>query len=427
MKTLPIHYTLAFMLLALHWAPGAGAQQLDLYTCLDSAATHMPLLRQQELLSEVLGNKIRTYNNAYLPALTLNGQASYQSAVPELPFSLPGSQGLDLPKTQYRAYLEVYQPLFDGGVSRAAKISETAQTEVSVKTLEVSLVEYKKQVAQLYFQLLLIGDQQKIISQTLSLLRGREKAVRDALAVGAAQQNDLLRIQSEILAQEQKLDDLESARESGMEVLGLLCGIDVANRVLAVPGIRGPADYSAVNNPELQLISTRQSGLMATEKMIRTQRLPRISAFAQAGFGAPNPYNFFEKDLSSYYIAGVRASWTLWDWGKTSRDRSNLNLNNTMLLEQQNQKKIEVESRITRLRREGENLHKALERNEQVLQLRSQIRENASVQVEQGVITSTDYLDEVLAEQVAGLNKSVNEISLYQNQIMLQLETGSLK
>jgi len=191
--------------------------------------------------------------------------------------------------------------------------------------------------------------------------------------------------------------------------------------------VRGSLDYTTGSNPEILLIGTRQSGLAATEKMIRSQRLPRINAFGQAGMGAPNPYNFFQKDLSSYYIAGVRASWTLWDWGKTSRERTNLSLNQRMLSEQQNQKKIEVESKIARLRSDGEKLGKALERDEEVLRLRSQIRQNASVQVAQGVITSTDYLDEVLAEQVAGLNKSVDQISLYQNQIMLQLETGTLK
>jgi len=98
-----------------------------------------------------------------------------------------------------------------------------------------------------------------------------------------------------------------------------------------------------------------------------------------------------------------------------------------MVVEQQNQKKLEVESNLRTIKHQGDKYAKALERDEEILTMKSQIRKNASTQLDQGVITPAEYLDEVLAEQVAELNKSVNEISLYQNQIILQFETGTIK
>ncbi|MCF8257620.1 MAG: TolC family protein [Flavobacteriales bacterium] len=421
------HFPIIITLLMLGVSNQLLAQKLNLYACLDSAEKHMPLLKQEPILTEILQNKLKTYNRSYLPMVTANGQATYQSDVPELPFSFPGVPSIDIPKFQYRAYLELYQPVFDAGVSSAQKTSEKAQNEVSLMGLQVGLAEYKKQVAQLYFQMLLVDDQLAIIQKTLDLMAEREKSVKTALDNGVVQQNDHLKLQSEILNQEKKQLELQSAREGGMEVLSLLTGIDAKDSQLEIPIIRTAIDYTYTDNLELQLIGTRQKGLMATEKLLKARRLPRINAFGQAGFGAPNPYNIFNADLSGYGMVGLKATWNIWDWGKTSLDRKNLRLNSRLMDEQQNQKKVEIESRIVRMRSDNEKLTKALEWDQKMLQLRSQIRKNAEVQVEQGVLTPTAYLEEVLAEQLTELTRSVDQISLYQNQIMLQFETGILK
>lgn len=422
MKT---HILVIIGLVALSFSKQTQAQSL--YACLDSAEKNMPILQQEPILAEMLQNKLKTYNRSYLPMVTANGQATYQSNVPEFPFSFPGVPGLDIPKFQYRAYLELYQPVFDAGVSGAQKTAEKAKNEVSLMALEVGLSEYKKQVAKLYFQLLLVDDQLGIISKTLELMAEREKTVKTALENGVAQQNDLLKLQSEILQQEKKQNELRSAKESGLDVLSLLTGIDLQNAKLEIPVIETEAEFAYAENLELKLINTQQKGLMATEKLLKAARLPRINLFGQAGFGAPNPYNFFNADLSGYGMVGLKATWNIWDWGKTSLERKNLRLNSKMMNVQQLQKTVEIESTISQMRVENAKLAKALEWDEKMLELRSQIRQNAEAQVEQGVITSTDYLNEVLAEQLTELTRSVDQISLYQNKVMLQFETGALK
>ena len=422
MKT---HILLIIGLVALSFSKQTQAQTL--YACLDSAEKNMPILKQEPILAEMLQNKLKTYNRSYLPMVTANGQATYQSNVPELPFSFPGVPSLDIPKFQYRAYFELYQPVFDAGVSGAQKTAEKAKNEVSLMALEVGLSEYKKQVAKLYFQMLLVDDQLEIIFKTLELMLEREKTVNTALENGVAQQNDLLKLQSEILQQEKKQNELRSAKESGLDVLSLLTGMDMQNARLEIPVIETEAEFAYAENLELKLINTQQKGLMATEKLLKVARLPRINLFGQAGFGAPNPYNFFNADLSGYGMVGLKATWNVWDWGKTSLERKNLRLNSKMMDVQQLQKTVEIESTISQMRVENAKLAKALEWDEKMLELRSQIRQNAEVQVEQGVITSTDYLTEVLAEQLTELTRSVDQVSLYQNKVMLQFETGALK
>ena len=420
------HHFAAFII-AISFSFISQAQLLDLYTSLDSAEATMPLLKQENLLNEALSNKLKEYNRNYLPSLTANGQISYQSDAPELDVPIPGFTGLELPNVQYRASIDIAQPIFDAGISRALKISETAQSEASLKSLEVSKSAYKKQVALLYFQMLLVNDQISIISKSIDLMRERLKTVESAVENGVAQENDLLKLKSEILKLENKMDELTAAKMSGMEILGILTGINTTDRTLEKPEIQGSIDYSTSGNPTLQLLTTQQGSIMANESLLKAQRMPKVSAFGQVGLGAPNPFNFFEKDLSTYYIAGLRASWNIWDWGETSLKRKNLEINKQMVVEQQNQKKLEVESNLRTIKHQGDKYAKALERDEEILTMKSQIRKNASTQLDQGVITPAEYLDEVLAEQVAELNKSVNEISLYQNQIILQFETGTIK
>jgi outer membrane protein TolC len=419
------HILIIIGILALSFSKQVQAQTL--YACLDSAEKNMPILKQQPILADLLQNKLKIYNRSYLPMVTANAQATYQSAVPELPFSFPGVPAIDIPKFQYRAYLELYQPVFDAGVSSAQKTAEKAKNEVSLMALEVGLSEYKKQVAKLYFQMLLVDDQLEIISKTLELMAEREKSVKIALENGVAQQNDLLKLQSEVLQQEKKQHELTSAKESGMEVLSILTGMEIQNGKLEMPVIGNEVGLDYAANLELQLINTQQKGLMATEKLLKSKRLPMINLFGQAGLGAPNPYNFFNPDLSGYGMVGLKATWNIWDWGKTSLERKNLRLNSSLMDVQQSQKKVEIESKISQIRAETSKLSKALQWDEKMLVLRSQIRKNAEVQVEQGVITSTDYLNEVLAEQLTELTRSVDQISLYQNQVMLQFETGILK
>jgi outer membrane protein TolC len=413
-------------LFSVWFSANAQSQTLELSTCFDSAQTHMPLLRQQALLNAQLENKIANYNKIYLPTLIVNGQATYQSQVPELPFSLPIIPSLDLPKFQYRSYLEIYQPIYDAGLSKALKHTETTQNDVLGKALNLANSEYKKQIAQLYFHMLLTQEQTSILEQTKALILKKESVVKVAIDKGVAQENDLLRIQAEVLEIEKTLNALTKAKESGMELLELLTGINTNNRTLTRPKFDFPVPEDLSLNPNLQLINTKQIAVMANKEVLQSQRIPKITAFGQVGMGAPNPYNFFEKDLASYYMGGVKVSWTITDWGTTHREKTNLLLKYQILEEQKNQQTIEISSKMIRLQAEHETLKYALENDIQVKSLRERIRKNAALQLDEGIITSGTYLTEVLAAQTAEIQVLMDEINLLQNNVLLQFEKGTI-
>ena len=154
--------------------------------------------------------------------------------------------------------------------------------------------------------------------------------------------------------------------------------------------------------------------------------MPRIGVFGQGGVGSPNPYNFFEKDLSSYYIVGLRLKWTIYDWGKASQDRRNIQLTNQLLSRQYEQKSIELQSNLVQLHAKSEQASRSLIKDDEILLIRTTIRQNAAVQLDQGVITNSDYLEEILAEQLAELTKSMDQIQLHQYQTLIRFELGTI-
>jgi outer membrane protein TolC len=404
----------------------AKAQSIDLYTCLDSAKTVMPLLKQKPLLQQELQNKLAIYSNTYLPALSANGQASYQSDVPSLPFKIPGFSGLNIPKDQYKMYLQLSQPIYDAGMSKAQKEVATASTATSLQQLEVSLNAYQQQIVTVYFQTLLAEAQINIVRETIGVLQQKEQSVNGAYQNGAGQQNDVLNIQASIIDEEKNLASLQNAETTGLQILSLLTGIDTRNKTLQIPASVNNISYDITKNPSLVLINTEQKNVLASNDLYHSERLPHISLFGQAGMGDPNPYNFFKSSNSPFYIAGVQANWNIWDWHTSARERDNLQLQSQMLEAEKEQTTMNINTTVIQLTKENDYLQQMLLKDDTLISLKKQIRDNAAHQLDEGVITSNDYLQDVVDAQQAEIQQQIDQLNINKNQILLQLENGNL-
>src|SRR5579864_7275557 len=120
------------MALVLGAPGGARAQQADRLTleeCYQLGEANYPLTRQQELIAKTRDYTIANIAKGIYPQLSVNGQATYQSAVtqvtlPKIPrynLSIP-----TVPKDQYKLYGEVSQTLTDFGINKQRRtISRT--------------------------------------------------------------------------------------------------------------------------------------------------------------------------------------------------------------------------------------------------------------------------------------------------------------
>lgn len=76
------------LLLVIIFVPMLKAQDsITLENCYVLSRQNYPLLKQQRILETIKDYTIENLSKGYLPNLSINGQASYQSDVTELPLS----------------------------------------------------------------------------------------------------------------------------------------------------------------------------------------------------------------------------------------------------------------------------------------------------------------------------------------------------
>jgi len=143
---------------------GVFAQEkLTLDNCYKLVNINYPLAKQTTLLSDKNSLDVSVIKAAKLPQLDFSAQATYQSDVIELPFSLPGSTIEPPNNDQYKAALSVNQLIYGGGSLSAAVNAKSSELKTQQKQLEVSLYQLKKQVNKLYFSILLMQEKRKVL------------------------------------------------------------------------------------------------------------------------------------------------------------------------------------------------------------------------------------------------------------------------
>jgi hypothetical protein len=91
------------------------------------------------------------------PQFAVLGQASYQSDVTSLVFSVPGINIPLPPKDQYKAVADVSQVVYDGGLIRQQKVTAQLNASVQQQQVEVELYQLKNRINQVYLGVLYIN------------------------------------------------------------------------------------------------------------------------------------------------------------------------------------------------------------------------------------------------------------------------------
>ena len=139
-----------------------GAQGLSLEECQRLAWTNYPLLKKYNLIEQTTSYSIKNINRGYLPQLSFNGQASYQSDAANLPDVLSDmleSNGYDykgLGKDQYKLALDLNQVIWDGGNMEAQKKVTKLEGKVQTAQTDVDMYTIRERVNELFFGILFI-------------------------------------------------------------------------------------------------------------------------------------------------------------------------------------------------------------------------------------------------------------------------------
>lgn len=396
--------------------------QLTLEHCQSLARENYPALKKYGLIEKSLEIDLSDINKSWLPSISLYGQATIQNITPSFPKVLEdvlaqmGQEVKGLGNLQYKIGVDISQPIWDGGASKAKREMARVQEETQKTSLEVEMYSLRQKVENIFFAILLTEEQINQSRLTLNLLNANLSLLESMYKNGTAMSSDIDMVKAQALTLKQTIIQAESSVAGYRNLLGIYTSKDVSNESLVTPEVSMPGSLIS-QRPELQLFDSRLHAAETSRILIDASLMPKIGLFAQAYYGYPG-FDYFKsmmnRNLSFNILAGVKASWNI-DSFYTKKNRLNkidLDLGN-----------IDIEREIflfnSRLQTESdleaiEGLKKVMEDDAEIIELRRNVRKAAESQLRNGVIDATALLTKITDENIACLTAKLHEIQYIQ-------------
>ncbi len=376
-----------------------------------------PLVKGKELLRVHSELSIENIKIAYLPKLYANGKMSYQSDVTSSPLAGPSSFGA--PKDQYSVNLDVEQLIYNGGRTKSQLNLNKLSTEVDVQDLEVKMFALRERVNETFFSILLLRQSRMVLDEKKKSINASLKQVKSAVNSGVMAIANSKVLEAEILLINQQVKELEFAEKTAFETLAELMNrsldfeletvdLDINQKDLLVE------DVQLEKRPEYQLYAGQKDVLSERIELEKKERLPVITGFGQLGYGQPG-YNQLNDAFDSYYMIGAKVSWNIFDWKAGKRNQRRFDIQKELV---ETQELSFQRNQNVELRKEYNNISKfeiLLIQDDAIVELQEDVTRSSSSKLDNGIITSSDYLEDLNKEIQAKLNREYHQIQLNQS------------
>ena len=397
--------------------------QLTLDECYKLALQNYPQVKQRELISKTADYNIENIQKGYLPQLNINGQASYQSAVTAIPIKLPGVNIPTLSKDQYKLYGEFNQVVYDGGAIKQQKQLQKTTEAINEQQLETDLYQLKDRINQLFFGVLLVDAQIKQNEMVIIDIQLGHNKIRASIKNGTAFRSNGDILLAQLLQNKQQTINLQASRKAYTDMLGLFIGKTVdETTTLVKPSSITPSHE--INRPELLVYDQQAKNLDVQNKQLTVQALPKLNLFLQGGVSRPG-LNLLSNSFDSYYIGGIKLSWSPSVFYTLKKSRALIDINSKNLDVQKETFLFNTNLTVKQQDADMGKYQRLLATDDEIIDLRAKVKNTALVQLENGVITTNDFLTDVNDENQARQNKILHEIQLLITQYNQQTTTGN--
>jgi len=368
---------------------------VDIFQCFEAVESNHPMTGEKPLIDKQTRLKIKNLKTQWYPNLDLNAQATYQSDIVEIDADLPFEADFPSPsKDQYKVTMDINQRIFDGGVVKYSERMERKGQQVDIQSVEVDLYQVKDQVVEVYFGIMLLQKQKMILHTTVEELKTKIKSVKAAVDNGTLLPSDLKNLQAKKFDIQQNLDDLNSQIVASHGVLNELTGLETdTSTSLALPeiSVQHKKNYQ---RPENELFQMQREQLDTRENLLQAQKMPKVFAFGQLGYGKPG-LNMLNDEFDTFYIVGARLSWNIWGWNQNKRERQVTRLQKDRIDVRENTFNNQLDIQLEKIQADIDKYQKALERDQKIIGLREDIIRSSRSKLENGVITSADYITDL--------------------------------
>jgi outer membrane protein TolC len=402
-------------LLLLFPQSGVFAQNLTLDSCINSAfrnfefqADRADFITQSEL-------SIKNANKAWLPTLELDASFTWQNENITIPvgINVPGIESPSVPLNFNRILVNFTQNIYDGSTSSRTKDLAAQTLKINQVSVEQQQINLESKVSALFMGVLLAREQKKILNSKSDLLEERLDVMEGALEYGGSMPATILSLETEILKVEQQKTEITYQVKALTAQLSEITGLSITeDDSFENPNAVLVSSASPSSRPEIRLLDLQSEQLEVQKSLKMTSRNPRVFAFGNVGAGNPGYDIFAEQEISPMVFVGLGVKWNIIDW--------NYNRNEMTMIQLQQNQLDRVKSRMVSTfneqtnaeKREIEMLNEQLKRDEKILQLQNSLTQIKSAQLENGVITSTEYLEAVDQLTEFKTQQKVHELSL---------------
>lgn len=398
-------------------------ETITLEQCYQWSRENYPLIKKQELIKKAEQYTTENALKGWLPQVNITAQATYQNDVTQFPVKLPNMNVEPLSKDQYKVFADVSQTIYDGGNIRNQKNLAKIQSEVQTIQTEVELDKLKERINQLYFGILQTNKQWTQLQFTkLDIKEGIKKAEAQ-LKNGVIFRSNLDVLKAELVKIEQKEIELQAIKQNFVQMLSYFIKKNIdENTQLETPEKILLTKNN--NRSELKLFDAQKQLLETQRKIINTKNTPKLGAFFQGGYGKPG-FNMLKNEFDIFYIGGIRLNIPISGFYTQKNDLALLE-NQSQDIEIQrenflfNQNFIEIQQR-----NDLEKIQNLIDKDNELIELRKNIKTASLAQLENGVINTNDYLREVTAEEQAILTKITHEIQYLLTQYNLKAQLNN--
>jgi outer membrane protein TolC len=398
---------------------------LPLDICLQAAEKAFPAINADSYYEQIRDLNKEAHQASWYPALKLNAQLSYQSEVTYIDLSdLPFSIDIPSPsKDQYKASVDIQQQVWDGGMNRKLKEIDHQTCILNKRQTAVELYAYKENVCNIYLNILLLQKQQQVLALSMETLKKQIEKVKSAVKNGVVLQSEADVLQAEIIQMEKNLLEADYGEAVLKKSLGVFCGMEIQSETELMDDFPIKRGYNG--RPENEVFSQQLLLVERNADLLKVKRMPMLYAFGQLGYGKPG-LNFMSDAFGEYYVFGAGLSWTIWDWNQNRKEREALLLQKEIIRIKENSFDQIIMIAIEKELSQEEMFAEMIRKDVELITLRENIRKTSMKQLEEGVITATDYLVAFNAEKMARLNLELNTLKEKQTVIKREMLFGNL-
>lgn len=381
-----------------------------------SAFYKYPYAKQLKLSSAYRIESIKSSNAIWLPQVIASAKNTYQSEITAI--NLPPDLGITLKggkKHQYQSEIAISQLIYDGGVNEATKTINKLTADIQTDQILSSMLQLESNVNNLFEAILIKKEEIKAFNFQKEDLESRRKDLALAAENGLSLKAKLQELDAEIILLEQKIVEAKMQQYDLCSQLSFFTQEKIeTSTILELPVMNPDINNDFSNRPDYLVFDKQLKSTEWQLKEINRAAIPQFSFFANGFYGRPGINTL---DFSTHYsgIAGLSLKWNIGMLYSTTHQKRLLRINHEMIQNQQSVFEIEMNKQISQINTEILKINMLIEKDDNIVQIRSNIKDIAAIQLKNGSITLTDYLIKLNAESQAMINKSIHKIELQMN------------